>query len=733
VKMQKSLTFLMAASAAAVSTPVSVMAQERMVLEEVTVTARKREESVLEVPESIASFSAGMIERANINSLKDIGLLVPNLYMSTRLDGFPNVSMRGLGGFGNTQGVGFYLDDVQLFSDASSRFGDMERVEVLKGPQGVLYGGSNIGGAVKFVSQRPDPEQTTGHVKLSAGEFGFLDAEGQVNLPLSETWALRLFGFSESSDGYLKNPGSARSNGLRNANDSDVGEIDRYGIRATLAGDLSDRLSTYFTLRYNEMDGPNNAWIRELSGDFTYSNLVDTSFNPRHERDTTAATLELNYDFDSIAMTIIGSYTDTRSERETDLDLVQDHVLDLFRPEDLEATTLEFRLSSSTDSPFQWQTGAYMLDLERDLLSVLNIRGGFCYLDPGFCDPLPGADDGDIQAVVPFEYSLRKREQRALFANFTYRVDQWELSAGLRADQWQSDRSNLDTELSGRQDDTELLARGSVAWFSPDEAIMIYGTVSQGFEPGDSNLSNFAGDNNLFGYDAESATQYEIGYKGQLMGGQLALVAAAFYIDYQDRQFELQATDPSGGFVEGIVNIGDSEQWGLEADMLLAIGENWTTSVGLGYVNAEWKNGVVSSISGADLSGETPPNTAEFSATAAVDYIRNLDNGMRFSARAQVRYKGDAASNAQFFHVPGDDFPLWENQSFTVVDLGASLAWDAWELRLHVENIFDEEYYIDAQEFPNFAGTAVEPLYSSIIIGSLEQPRRAVASIRYAF
>ncbi len=733
MKIQKSLTFLMAATAGAVATPASILAQERMVLEEVTVTARKREESVLEVPESIASFSAGMIERANITSLKDISLLVPNLYMSTRLDGFPNVTMRGLGGFGNTQGVGFYLDDVQLFSDASSRFGDMERVEVLKGPQGVLYGGSNIGGAVKFVSLRPDPGQRTGHVKVSAGEFGYLEAEGQVNLPLSDTWALRLFGFSESSDGYLKNPGSARSNGLRNANETDVGEMDRYGIRATLAGDLGERLSTYFTLRHNEMDGPNNPWIRELSGDFTYSNRVDTSFNPRHERDTTAATLELNYDLDSVAMTVIGSYTDTRSERETDLDLVQDHVLDLFRPEDFEATTLEFRLSSNTDSPLQWQAGAYMLDLERDLLSVLNIRGGYCYLDPGFCDPLPGADDAEIQAVVPFEYSVRQREQRALFANVTYRVDQWEFSAGLRADRWQSDRSNLDSGLSGRQNDTEVLGRGSVAWFSADEATMIYGTVSQGFEPGDLNLNNFAGDNSLFGYEAETATQYELGYKGQLMGGQLALVAAAFYIDYKDRQFELQATDPAGGFVEGIVNIGDSEQWGLEADMLLAIGENWTASVGLGYVNAEWKDGVVSSITGADLSGETPPNTAEFSATTALDYVRNLDNGMRFTARAQVRYKGDAASNAQFFDVPGDDFPFWENQSFTVVDLGASLAWDAWELRLHVENIFDEEYYIDAQEFPNFAGTSVEPVYGSIIIGSLEQPRRAVASIRYAF
>ena len=116
-------------------------------------TGRER----LEVPESLTALSGGVIESGNINGLEDIGLLVPNLNMSRRADGFPNVSIRGLGGFGNTQGVGFYLDDVQLFSDASARFGDLERIEVLKGPQGILYGGANIGGAVKFVSRRPDP------------------------------------------------------------------------------------------------------------------------------------------------------------------------------------------------------------------------------------------------------------------------------------------------------------------------------------------------------------------------------------------------------------------------------------------------------------------------------------------------------------------------------------------------------------------------------------------------
>ena len=107
------------------------------VIEEITVTARKREESVLDIPESVSAISGTDIEKQGIKGLDKIGLAIPNLNLAMRTDGYPNVSIRGIGAFGLTQGVGFYLDDVQLFADASSRFGDLERIEVLKGPQGL--------------------------------------------------------------------------------------------------------------------------------------------------------------------------------------------------------------------------------------------------------------------------------------------------------------------------------------------------------------------------------------------------------------------------------------------------------------------------------------------------------------------------------------------------------------------------------------------------------------------
>jgi len=713
----------------------AVMAQQDSMLEEIIVTARKREENVLEIPESIATFSATFIEQANINGLEDIGLLVSNLYMSRRLDGFPNVSIRGLGGFGNTQGVGFYLDDVQIFSDASSRFGDLERIEVLKGPQGILYGGANIGGAIKFVAKRPDPEAFSGRIKLRAGEDGYYDGEVQLNLPLGTTWAARVYAFALTDDSFLVNPNSVRLNGGVNSNNPDVGKIEQSGIRATLAGNITDRLSLYAALRYNDLDGPNNTWNRELSGDLTYTNIVDTSFNPRHKRETVSGSVELAYELENFTVTSITSYTDTDSDRETDLDIDQEFVIDLFRPHRLDVFTQELRFTSTGTGALQWLVGAYYLDYERDMDSELLVLGGFGFLDPSCCPVPPLLDETESALLValPFEDSLRERQQLAGFANVSYRSNNLEIAGGIRVDRWESKRINRDSNISGRQEETEVLGRASAAWFFDDDQSMVYGLVSQGFEPGGFNLTNFTTSNSLFGYGPEKATQFEIGYKGRSPDNRLVLTLAAFFIDYKDRQFELQTTDENGVVVEGIINAGDSEQWGLEADLVWSVHEDWTLSAGFGYIDAEWNAGTVSPITGTDISGQTPPNTADWSATAALDYDHQLNNDTRLFGRLQLRYKGDASTNAQFFDAPGDDFPFWDNPSFTVVDLGGGVAWNNWEFGIHVENLFDEKYYIDVQEFPNFAGTALAGGPGSIVIGTLEQPRRFVVSAQFQF
>ncbi len=720
---RRSVIGLAVAAAVGVSTP-AVAADGRSagptsVLDEVIVTARKRAESALEIPETISSLREETIERAGVTGLEDVGQLVTNLNLSVRTDGFPNVSVRGVGSFGNTQGVGFYLDDVQVFSDASARFGDLARIEVLKGPQGTLYGGSNIGGAVRFVTAKPDPSDFFGHAMLSAGDQGLLDVEASLNVPLGGSdWALRLFGMASSNDGYLSNPNSARANGLRNANSRDIGAVDQESVRVAVAGSLTDRLSLHASVRWNALDGPNDPWSLELDDDFEFPSGIDLSTNPRHERETIGATLEFVYEAEAFTVTSVSSYTDTDSDRETDLDNSQEFILDLFRPQELKVLSQELRFTSTGSGPFEWLAGLYYLDYEDDLDSTLIFFGGASLFDGIIPDP---STEQDVVEVVPFEDRLRERKQQAAFVTASYRSGDLEFGAGARIDRWEVETTNRQSSLSGRQSETEFLPRLSLTWYLDDQGSNLYATAARGFEPGGFNLGNFAGSNELFGFEAEEATSYEVGFKGRFADGSVTLTAAAFLIDYEKRQFELQAADPvTGDFVEGIVNAGDSTQYGAEIDLAWQVTAGLRLSIGAGYVDAEWDSGTILA-DGTDLSGLTPPYVKDFTAVIAADYDRELAAGLGFFARAQVSYSGS-------FEV--DLGNTVENPSFTVASLRAGIGNERWQLSAGVENLFDEEYYTDATVFPNF--NPLVPL-DSIIIGTLGQPRLFTAAIKVMF
>ena len=389
------------------------------VIEEITVTARKREESVLDIPESVAAISGEDIEKQGIKGLDKIGLVVPNLNLAMRTDGYPNVSIRGIGAFGLTQGVGFYLDDVQLFADASSRFGDLERIEVLKGPQGTLYGGSNIGGAVKFVSKRPTLGEDSGRIKVQRGGQDSQDFELSGNVAISDNWAMRVFAFNRDDKGFLVNPNSEGQN-----QPVDVGAYDEEGYRIAVAGTLSDRLSLYASHRSNEYSGPVNNWAREMGspGAFNYNHVLDTGRNPTHDRETNGTTLELTLEMDGYDITSISSYTDTESTRVTDVDLTPFWFFNTYRPEEMEVTTQEIRLTSTTDSNLQWIAGYYASTYENRMNS---------YLDFG-----PGMVLPDTSYQMPFELRDEENTHSAFFGNVSYEMGDWRYDLGIRVDNW---------------------------------------------------------------------------------------------------------------------------------------------------------------------------------------------------------------------------------------------------------------------------------------------------------
>ena len=721
-------------------------------IEEIVVTARKRAESLLEIPESVSVISGSDIDRQNIKGLEEVGFQVPNLNLSTRLDGFANVSVRGLGAFGNTQGVGFYLDDVQLFSDASSRFGDLERIEVLKGPQGTLYGGSNIGGAIKFVSARPDTESMFGRVKGVVGDQGILDVEGSVNLPLGDgDWAMRAFGFWVTNDGYLHNPNPPRANGIAGDNDPDIGATEESGVRVSLAGPLGDNLTAYISVRSNEYEGPNNTWIRELDeSNLQHPNEVPGSFNSQHERNTASGMVELTWALDGYDITSVSSWTTTESFRFTDLDQKEEYLLSLFRPEDMDVLTQEIRFTSTDEGPFQWLGGVYYSRYDEKMDSDLVWYDTVIYSGGEISGPLGCAagmptcsgvwagetvteaeELGDV-VLTPFEKRIRDKSHLAAFVNANYELGEWELSLGLRGDHWNNDTTRFSTGHEANAGATEFMPRVSVMrWL--DEGSMLYGTFSRGYEPGGFNISEDVVDM-LVPFDSEEAISYEGGWKGRLMDGRVSASLAAFYIDYDRRQIETQI--PAGpAIVELINNVGDSQQFGFEVDLSMVVNDALTMGVSAGWIEAEWDSGTQVVVGGdadnpefKDIGGDTPPVTPDFSWNLWADYAQPLSGSMNFIAGVQISHNGKY--NGLRLSDPAGIGVV--NPSFTLVGGQVGISGDNWELALNVENLLDEDYYTDVQTFPDFFfldGDADE----IIVIGTLGQPQLITASFSYSF
>ena len=715
-------------------------------IEEILVTARKREESLLEIPESLAVITGETIDRGNIKGLEQIGFQVPNLNLSMRLDGFPNVSIRGVGSFGNTQGVGFYLDDTQIFSDASSRFGDLARIEVLKGPQGTLYGGSNVGGAVKFVSVRPNSEETTGKIKLLAGEQGTADGEVHVNLPLGDAgWAVRGFAFGASDDGYLKNENPPRANGLRGDNPSEYGDVDESGGRVSIAGPLSDRLSLYASFRYNEFEGPNNTWVRELNPhNLRHPNIVNNSTPGHHERDTKAGLIELTLELEGMDVLWLSSYTDTFSSRYTDIDIREEFLFDLLRPEEMKVTTHELRFTSTGEGALEWIAGVYHSKFEEVMNgyvwwfdTVQNPDGSYS----GNAAFLFGSEDnsghwwGDVPdparelmtVRTPAELRDRDKTHLAAFGSMTYEVGDWEWGAGLRVDKWENKTVNRDSQITAGQENTEILPRVSLTrWMSEDA--MVYGLVAWGYEPGGFNLTSFLDGTGLIPFGREEVLTYEVGWKGRWADGRATASLAAFFIEYEDRQIEYHLVQPDGTAIEAITNFGDSEQYGIEADLSVRVTDELSLTLVAGMIEAEWIEASFQVPGGdlQDLSGKSPPVTPDFSWGASLDYRRPINNRVEFMAALQISHNGEY-----------EGLQAWNpvtNPSFTIVNGQLGFLWENMELMFHMENLTDEGYYNDVQHFINghdLIGIRGGP--GDIVIGTLGQPRLSTVSLTYYF
>src|SRR3990167_8366598 len=336
-------------AAVAVSDPAASAEPAEARMGSIVVTARKREEQLRDIPESITALTGADLTARGVTTVADLGRQTPGLQLNKRQDNTPNVAIRGVGSFGNVQGVGFYIDDVQNFTDQTMRLEDQERVEILKGPQGTLYGGSAIGGAVKYITAKPTFD-TYATGTFDIGEQNYRNYYAAVNTPVaSDVLAVRLSGYLTEDDGFVR--------------DSNLGiwssEFREYGARAQALLEL-DRFSGLLALRYRKYDGPGFAYVRQSDIDTPrYDSTL--SFRPSADRETVGLTSTLSYDFDTVELTSISSYTEQDYNYNIDTDYLpaptQRGIIS--DPHKAKVLTQEMPLASQANSNLDWIVGLY--------------------------------------------------------------------------------------------------------------------------------------------------------------------------------------------------------------------------------------------------------------------------------------------------------------------------------------------------------------------------------------
>lgn len=669
---------------------------------EIIVTARKQSETIQNIPASVASIGATELARAHVTRIDDLGNIVSNVNITTRADQTPDVVLRGVGTFGSTNGtgVGFYSDDVQLYDGQTVQPFDLDRIEVLKGPQGTLYGGNNIGGAIKYVTKLPG-DRLEGLASAEYGSYGNQLYTAALSGPIDEHAGLRVSAYHSFNGGYIRGV----SQGNR--------KLDRgkeYGGRVTLQLKDDDTTAVLYVNADRLRTGASSLYYRPDTTE-SYSLDVENGTRTSLDRDLYSVNLSLEHRLgDGFAINSISSYFHSKEEAVADIDKSRFAFLIGFQRFNRNVWSQELRLSKSTGN-LRFVIGAFAQGNE---YSTLQDNLAFNAGPPpaaGTVDPEFGDPNYDRQTT------LVKNRQRefALFGNFQYDLGKLTAELGLRGDY---NRVRTTDELFGLANavkSTQFLPKLSLSYHFSDKA-MLYGLVSRGYQAA-GNTENFDASNQpfLLPFTPETVWNYEAGLKLTLPH-RARFNVAVFYLDYRNRlfpSFQFQGAQ----FVQTTTNIGGSNNYGIEADLAIPIVKGLVLNLSGGITEAKWRNIIVgdpdhpipvldgtgnpviddngdpvTTPSLVNLKGRTAPFTPAYQGTASLDWTHSISHDWTFGFRGSVTVIG-----RQYWDVT-DNF---KQRPYQLVNLGVRLEYKTLTLAANVFNVFDVRYnttFISAAE-----------------------------------
>ncbi len=712
-------------------------------IEEIIVTAQKREENLQETPVSVTAFSGEAIEALGFRQSVDVTAQTPNFSVGypNGDTGIPAPFIRGVGlndfGVLNQGPIAAYNDETYISSNAAQIFQllDTERVEVLRGPQGTLYGRNATGGAVKYVSRKPTREWD-GWVRAGAGNFGLRKFAGAFGGPLGENTAFRAAVLKTDSDGWMKN----RFTG------NDQQGIDEFAWRVLLETSPTDALTLLLNVHGGKTESDavqyrhrgvwdaggnmcSNAAITAgqcvdifgYSEEAPYTTLTGVDvpavpdydegnydFEAKNDTDFWGVSLTVDWAVGDYIVTSITSFDDIEDFRPEETDDGPNDILTGELAVDQETFSQELRVSWESDS-WSWLAGAFYLDDEAtdntafDLLRDLRV---FTIGDDVNCSAPPGNPGGFCPEQFVFKTKSGTQQEITSFAAFfdtsINLSDTLKLSLGIRYTDEEIEHDSFfffDEPEAGfparpgfpaqaSNDFTNVSGR-AVLDARVNEDLLLYGGITSGFKSGGIQSTS----DGISEYDEEELLSYEVGFKSTLADGRLRFNGTAFYYDYEDLQVFAFVIVGGIGF-STITNAADAEIYGAEFEFQWLPVDNLYMNFGVGLLQTEYEDFVVAT---GDFTGNDITMSPETTINGLIQYDIPLGDSGTLTLQTDFNYQDDV-----FFDALNN--PLLSEDDYWLYN--ARVSWmsadEKWEVAAYGRNLSDEEYMVYAFDLSFF-------------------------------
>lgn len=713
------------------------------VLQEVIVTATRREERLQDVPQSISAFDSQAIAIRGLQQMDDYARLVPGLAISDREPGGTTVVFRGVTTsglqFGSVSSAGLYLDEQPITQSGRSpdpRLIDIERVEALRGPQGTLYGASSQSGTLRVITNKADAKgfDAWAEAQLSSTSGGGVshDVSAMVNVPLvQDKLAVRLVGFSSEDAGFIDRVLSDSQGGtFTNANvvDEDVNAVKTTGARASLRWDAADNVSATLGVVFQDVEADGHGDINRGAGDLAQVRFEEESLDDKWYQ--LGLTLNAGLPFGDLVVS--GSYFDRDFRYEADATdyefAFNQNAINYDSPvydfggdprgfatnhEDTQITTFEARLSSRADSDSRWAwiVGAFYSKEEGKTAFDSFVRGyedtpSFEYFD-AYEQELSG------NALAPTERWFLGRydtelDQTAIFGELSFDVtDHFTITAGGRwfdydrkfaQVQEQPEGFSGFSRLDGNQKNSE---DGTVAklnfTYKFDSDRLLYATYSEGFRVGGSNplkaASALPRD-----YKSDELKNYELGLKSEWFDHRLRLNMSAYYMEWNN--FAVQVEDPQPAvFQLGYVNLPTADIKGIEAELAVTLNQQWQLDGALSYNDAKTAEASTLSVTDEDgnefafavSDGARLPISPDWSGSLGLEFrpdMRLMD--ARPFARLDYSYTGASVNSLEGIESVVSGNPVERQAAYDIGNFRFGLEADHWTGSIFVDNLWNE-------------------------------------------